>query len=117
MLPSDLSAVARIWLERRGAVLLGEREAVLLGAIDRSHSIKQAAKAAGVSYRTAWARLQSMQHTLGSPVVQSRAGGPGGGTTQLTDDTRALLQLYGDLSRRLGERAAADFREAVATRR
>lgn len=116
MLPSDLHVAARVWFERGGAVVLGEREAVLLGALEQSHSIKDAAKAAGISYRTAWARLQSMQHALGAPVVRSRAGGPGGGGTLLTDDTRTLLRLYTDVRRRLDERVAVEFREAVDRR-
>ena len=114
MLPADLHVVAKIWFEREGATVLGEREAVLLGALDRAHSIKEAAKAAGISYRTAWARLQSMQHALGAPVVRSHAGGPGGGGTLLTDDTRTLLRLYIDVRRRLDERAAVAFRAAAA---
>ena len=114
MLPSDLHTVARIWFERGGAVVLGEREAVLLGALEQSHSIKDAAKTAGISYRTAWARLQSMRRALGAPVVRSHAGGPGGGGTLLTDDTRALLRLYTDARGRLDERVAVDFRGAVS---
>ena len=117
MLPSDLRTVARIWFERRGALVMGEREAVLLGALEQSHSIKDAAKTAGVSYRTAWARLQSMQRALGAPVVRSHAGGLGGGGTLLTDDTRTLLRLYTDVRRRLDERIALESRDAPAGRR
>ena len=116
MFPSDLHAAARIWFERGGAVVLGEQEAVLLDALEQSHSIKDAAKAAGISYRTAWARLQSMQHALGAPVVQSRAGGPGGGGTLLTDDTRTMLRLYTDVRRRLDECVALEFRDATSNR-
>jgi molybdate transport system regulatory protein len=114
MLPTDLSAVARVWLERRGTAVLGEREAALLGAIERARSIKEAAKAAGISYRTAWACLQSMERSLGTPVVRSRAGGPGGGVTTLTDDTRTLLRLYTDVRRRVDAQAATEFKSAVA---
>jgi molybdate transport repressor ModE-like protein len=48
------------------------------------------------------------------PVVRSHAGGPGGGGTLLTDDTRALLRLYTDARGRLDERVAVDFRGAVS---
>jgi molybdate transport repressor ModE-like protein len=44
-----------------------------------------------------------MEQALGRPMVVSRAGGPGGGATTLTDECRRLLALYQDLRRRLEE--------------
>ena len=114
MLPNDLIPVARLWLERHGRYLLGEREAALLSAIDHSRSIKEAARAAAVSYRTAWACLQSMERTLSRPVVQSRAGGVGGGATTLTDDTRSLVEVYTAFTRRAVVAVEHEFRNAVA---
>lgn len=114
MLPTDLTPVARLWLERHGRYVLGEREAALLAAIERSRSIKEAAKAAGVSYRTAWASLQTMQQTLNRPVVRSRAGGLGGGATTLTDETRALVRVYTEMNHRLAAVVEREFREAAA---
>ena len=113
MFPSDLDVMARVWFQREGEYLLGEREAALLGAIEQSRSIKEAAKTTGISYRTAWAALQAMERALGAPVVHSRAGGPGGGATTLTDDTRALLRLYDGVRRRVEEFVQAEFRAAL----
>ncbi|HEX9704247.1 MAG TPA: substrate-binding domain-containing protein [Gemmatimonadales bacterium] len=113
MLSDDLNPVARLWLERHGKYVLGEREAALLTGIDRSRSIKEAAKAAGVSYRTAWACLQAMEQTLERPVVRSRAGGLGGGQTTLTDETRALLRIFSDLSERIAQVVEREFRTAI----
>ncbi len=113
MLPADLGAVAHVWFERQGAPLLGEREAALLDAIEDSHSIKEAARATGMSYRTAWARIQAMERTLGMPVVLSRAGGPGGGTTTLTDDTRALLRIFTTLHRRVADQVTHEFQSTL----
>lgn len=114
MLPSDLRAVAQIWFQRQGSTILGEREATLLDAIDASHSIKEAAKTAGISYRTAWACIQTMERSLGAPVVRSRAGGPGGGATTLTDDTRELLRLYSSVRTRVSENVGTEFRAATS---
>jgi tungstate transport system substrate-binding protein len=113
MLSDDVTPVARLWLERNGKHVLGEREATLLAGIDRSRSIKEAAKAAGVSYRTAWACLQAMEKALERPVVKSRAGGLGGGQTTLTDETRALIRIYNDLSARIAQVVAREFKVAV----
>jgi molybdate transport system regulatory protein len=99
----DLVPHALVTLTRRGMNVLGEREARLLDAVDRVRSIKDAASEAGISYRTAWSAIQQMEQALGRPIVVSRAGGPGGGATTLTDETRQLLSLYHDLKRRLEE--------------
>jgi len=45
-------------------------------------------------------------------MVVSRAGGPGGGATTLTDECRHLLALYQDLRRRLEEILARAWDEA-----
>ena len=103
MLFPDLVPRALVTLTRRGVSVIGDREARLLDAVDRVRSIKDAASEAGVSYRTAWSAIQQMEQALGRPMVVSRAGGPGGGATTLTDECRRLLALYHDLRRRLEE--------------
>lgn len=103
MLFPDLRPRAHVTLTRRGVSIIGEREARLLDAVDRVRSIKDAAAEAGISYRTAWSAIQQMEEALGRPVVVSRAGGPGGGATTLTDDCRRLLALYQDLRRQLDD--------------
>ena len=97
----DLIPHAHVTLTRRGVSVIGEREARLLEAVDRVNSIKDAASEAGISYRTAWSAIQQMEQALGRPMVVSRAGGPGGGATTLTDECRRLLTLYQDLGRKL----------------
>src|SRR5712671_3216368 len=97
----DLVPHAVVTLGKRGITVIGEREARLLDAVDRVRSIKDAASEAGISYRTAWSAIQQMEQALGRPIVVSRAGGPGGGATTLTDECRQLLSLYHDLRRRL----------------
>lgn len=99
----DLVPRALVTLTKRGISVIGEREARLLDAVDRVRSIKDAAAEAGISYRTAWSAIQQMERALGRPVVVSRAGGPGGGATTLTDECKQLLARYHDLRRRLEE--------------
>lgn len=97
----DLVPHALVTLTKRGISVIGEREARLLDAVDRVRSIKDAASEAGISYRTAWSAIQQMEQALGRPMVVSRAGGPGGGATTLTDECRRLLAMYQNLRRRL----------------
>ena len=113
MLLADLTCRSRVWFECRGEPLLGEQEARLLEAIERVGSIKLAAREAGLSYRTAWARVQAMERVLGDAIVQSRAGGAGGGTSHLTDASRRLVRLYADLHRHVEADTAAAFTAAI----
>jgi len=105
----ELVPQAVVTLTKRGVSVVGEREARLLDAVDRVRSIKDAAAEAGISYRTAWSAIQQMEQALGRPMVVSRAGGPGGGATTLTDECRRLLALYQDLRRRLEDVVARDW--------
>src|SRR5216117_2562718 len=114
----DLVPHALVMLTKRGVAVMGEREARLLEAVDRVRSIKDAASLAGISYRTAWSAIQQMEQALGRPMVVSRAGGPGGGATTLTDETRGLLTLYQNLRRELDDclvrvKDAPELREAA----
>ena len=97
----DLVPRASVTLTRRGVPVIGDREARLLEAVDRVRSIKDAAADAGISYRTAWSAIQQMDQALGRPMVVSRAGGPGGGATTLTEEGRRLLTTYQELRRKL----------------
>jgi len=113
----ELVPHAVVTLTKRGVSVIGDREARLLNAVDRVRSIKDAAAEAGISYRTAWSAIQQLEQALGRPMVVSRAGGPGGGATTLTDECRQLLALYQDLRRRLEEiltRAWDEAPEAAA---
>lgn len=110
---SELVAKSAVWLERGGTYLLGQQEARLLEAIDRLGSIKEAAKAVGLSYRTAWARIQTLETALGQPMVRSRAGGQGGGATSLTPEGRELVRVLLDLSQKVEGRIEQEYRSAL----
>ena len=108
----------RVWLGRKpgGPPLVGDREAALLAGIDRTGSIKEGAKLAGVSYRTAWAAVRAMERALGRPVVASRTGGPGGGASRLTDETRELLRIYRELERHVNAQVERAYAAAATSR-
>ncbi|HEX4561013.1 MAG TPA: LysR family transcriptional regulator [Gemmatimonadales bacterium] len=110
---SDLAAKTSVWFARPAGYLLGAAEARLLEAIEKAGSIKEGAEAAAMSYRTAWARVREMERVLGRPVVHSRAGGPGGGATTLTDDARGLVSLFHELDTRVTEHARREFVRAI----
>jgi len=112
-MPSEVVARSTVWLERGGTYLLGQREAKLLEAVERVGSIKEAAKAVGLSYRTAWARIQALENALGQPMVRSRAGGPGGGATTLTPEAKEIVRTLLELSRRVEGTVEREYRSSL----
>jgi len=61
-----------------------EKQITLLQAIDRCESISAAAKDIGISYKTAWDRVESMNNQSSQPLVKRSVGGAKGGGTTLT---------------------------------
>jgi molybdate transport system regulatory protein len=88
----------------------GERDAVLLRAIDRSGSVAGAAAELGRSRARALQRLEALESAFGS-LVERRRGGSDGGGSQLTDAGRELLARYDRLAAALT--AAATVPETV----
>src|SRR5699024_8869970 len=79
-----------------GLMLAGEGVR-LMEAIDRHGSINRAAKAVGISYRTAWERVESLNNLADAPLVARATGGKGGGGTRLTAAGEQLLALFRQL--------------------
>jgi molybdate transport system regulatory protein len=63
----------------------------LLKVLDQTGSINSAAKAVGLSYKSAWQKLDQINNLLPYPLVNKQTGGSGGGGTVLTDEGRELI--------------------------
>jgi len=74
--------------------LVGEDRIGLLEAIDRCGSISGAARAVGISYKTAWDAVDAMNNAAEKPLVRRAVGGVGGGGTMLTEDGKETVRLY-----------------------
>ena len=68
----------RVWLENDGQVVLGRGRVELLEAIERHHSILQAAGSLGMSYRRAWLLVKSINSATDSLLVEVTKGGKSG---------------------------------------
>ncbi len=79
-------------IERSGQELLGGKRIELLVQLEDSGSISRAARAVGISYRTAWAELDALNNLAPVPLVERVAGGAGGGGTWLTTAGKELLK-------------------------
>src|ERR1700733_7611933 len=80
----DLASGARI----------GPGKVAVLEAIARSGSISAAGGALHISYRRTWELVEDLNATLGAPVVQTAAGGRGGGGASLTELGQAVVPRY-----------------------
>jgi len=83
-----------IWMGRDEDAQISDVRISLLEKIDESGSITQAAKAVGVSYKTAWDAVDAMKNLSGEALVESLTGGKGGGGTRLTEAGRKLVRTY-----------------------
>lgn len=78
----------------------GENAAIrLLESIDSCGSINRAAKDAGLNYKAAWEKIETLNNLSTKPLVIRQVGGSGGGGTVLTDEGRSLLQKVAILRR------------------
>lgn len=80
-------------------LLLGPGKADLLQAILERGSISAAARSLGMGYRRAWTLLNELQQAFELPLVETAAGGSGGGGAQVTELGRAVLDCYRELER------------------
>jgi len=83
-----------IWLQKAGTVYLGNDRIGLLEKIDERGSITKAARAAGISYKTAWDVVNALNNLSEKPLVRRIAGGRGGGGTLLTEEGKEVIRRY-----------------------
>tara|TARA_B110000858_G_C17810161_1_gene480736 strand:+ start:3134 stop:3868 length:735 start_codon:yes stop_codon:yes gene_type:complete len=69
----------------------------LLQAIADTGSITAAAKIAGVSYKTAWDRLERINNLSEQPIIERSAGGSKGGGSTLTNYGQKMLNGFKQL--------------------
>lgn len=81
----------------------------LLRKIEQTGSINSAAKAIGLSYKSAWQKLEQLNNIVPYPLLHKQTGGSGGGGTKLTDEGRRLLTHI-----QLLEREFSQFMELFA---
>jgi len=87
----------QIWLAEATSKPLMLDQIDLLQAIADTGSITAAAKIAGVSYKTAWDRLERINNLSEQPVIQRSAGGSKGGGSILTSYGEKMLSGFKQL--------------------
>lgn len=66
----------------------------LLRKLDEGQSISSAARALGMSYKRAWALVDTLNRGFAHPIVETSTGGKGGGGTHLTPLGKELVKRY-----------------------
>ena len=103
-----------VWFHKDDHLFLGGDRIRLLEKVDECGSITKAAKAAGISYKTAWDTVNIMNNLADKPLVERMTGGKGGGGTNLTPEGKDVIHRFriiqeehrkflSNLSERIGE--------------
>lgn len=92
-----LTVGGAVWLTVGGESFGGRNRIDLLRAIVNNGSITHAAKAVGISYKSAWEAIDQMNTLAGEPLVARSAGGRGGGSTHLTARGLRLVERFGQI--------------------
>lgn len=92
--PLGLHLEGRFWLTIGASGYAGEGRVALLEAIDQHGSLNKAAKALGLSYKSAWDALQFLNNAAGVSLVDASTGGRGGGGSRLTPSGRWLVEVF-----------------------
>jgi molybdate transport system regulatory protein len=83
-----------IWFHKSENKFLGGDRIALLEKIDELGSINSAAKAVGISYKTAWHLVNMMNNLADKPLVDRVTGGKGGGGTLLTKEGKKVIEQF-----------------------
>ena len=94
-----MEARPRIRVLRGSDIAFGPGKEELLGLLDETRSLNQAAKLMGMSYMKAWLLVQIMNRSFRKPLVKSERGGANGGGAELTPTGRQVLGLYREMHR------------------
>ncbi len=82
---------------------IGPGKIDLLVQVRERRSISAAAKALGMPYKKAWLLIDSLNASIGKPVVVTSTGGRGGGGAELTSLGEKLIERYVALERRIND--------------
>jgi molybdate transport system regulatory protein len=89
-----IGLTGNLWFNRAENKFLGGDRIALLEKIDELGSITKAAKAVGISYKTAWDTVNLINNLAEKPLVDRLAGGKGGGGTSLTAEGKKVIAQF-----------------------
>lgn len=108
---STMHPRTKLWLEQDDKLALSDYRLRLLKAIAEGGSLAAAAGTLDLSYRRAWGKIREIEQNLGVELVQSAAGGAGGGGSRLTPAGELLIERYEQFAIRSRDAVAAIYDE------
>ncbi len=105
---------ARIRIDFTAGPSIGPGKVALLERIEACHSLSQAARELGLSYRRAWLLLDDLNRAFDAPVVVTATGGAHGGGARLAELGHALIERYRRAEAAAGAAAQREFRALSA---
>lgn len=103
---------SKLWLEKQGRIVISDYRLRLLELIGETGSLADAAAGMGLSYRRAWGKVREIEGNLGLRLVESAAGGAGGGGSTLTAEGRELVERYRRFRQAMDDALAREFGRA-----
>jgi molybdate transport system regulatory protein len=97
----NLSLSGNLWINSDDHSFLEGNRVKLLEKIDELGSITKAAKAVGISYKTAWDTISAINKLAEKPLVDSLTGGKGGGGTYLTLEGKLIVAQFNTIQKEL----------------
>ena len=86
-----------IWIEGEKGAFIGIGRMKLLERVNVLGSITEAAKSMKMSYSQAWELIDSMNRQSKKPLMETSAGGMGGGGTKVTAEGLRVIKQYKEL--------------------
>ncbi len=106
----SLDPCIKLWVEKDGLIVLSDYRVQLLQHVAETGSLAQAAERMELSYRRAWGKLREIEGNLGIKLIESEAGGAGGGGSRLTPEGERLVGLYRRFRRAMEGDLEREFR-------
>ena len=91
---NSIGLTGNLWFSRADNRFLGGDRINLLEQIHELGSITKAAKAVGISYKTAWDTVNMINNLAEKPLVDRMTGGKGGGGTSLTAEGKKVVEQF-----------------------
>jgi molybdate transport system regulatory protein len=91
---AQVNVSGKLWVHKATREFLGSDRIVLLEKIREYGSISKAAKVVGISYKTAWEIINTMNNLADKPLVVRMSGGKGGGGTHLTREAAEMIKQF-----------------------
>lgn len=105
----------KLWLEHGDELAMSDYRVRLLATIGETGSLSAASTRLGLSYRRAWGKVRELERNLGIPLVESVAGGAGGGGSRLTAEGAELVSRYTRFADNARRAVAALYDEAFSS--